>query len=217
MGFSTRSPSLIRGGLVQLDSQSGQVKNVITLQYNPDTLSRSLQIKGVGGDGAEFSEAMRLKGPPVETIKLEAEIDAADKLETGDATAQQLGLHAQLAQFETLVYPTTGRLRSNNSEASSGSLEIITSNKDLLLFVWSRTRILPVRITEFSVTEEGFDAALNPLRAKLSIGMRVLTVDDLAFDSRGGSIFMSYLEQKEQLASRVVSTGLGALGVNAIP
>jgi len=217
MGFSTRSPSLIRGGLVQLDSQSGQVKNVITLQYNPDTLSRSLQIKGVGGDGAEFSEAMRLKGPPVETIKLEAEIDAADKLETGDATAQQLGLHAQLAQFETLVYPTTGRLRSNNSEASSGSLEIITSNKDLLLFVWSRTRIVPVRITEFSVTEEGFDAALNPLRAKLSIGMRVLTVDDLAFDSRGGSIFMSYLEQKEQLASRVVSTGLGALGVNAIP
>lgn len=217
MGFPTRTPSLIRGGLVQLDSQSGQVKNVITLQYNPDTLSRSLQIKGVGGDGAEFSEAMRLKGPPVETIKLEAEIDAADKLETGDATAQQLGLHAQLAQFETLVYPTTGRLRSNNSEASSGSLEIITSNKDLLLFVWSRTRILPVRITEFSVTEEGFDAALNPLRAKLSIGMRVLTVDDLAFDSRGGSIFMSYLEQKEQLASRIVSTGLGALGVNAIP
>lgn len=217
MGFPTRTPSLIRGGLVQLDSQSGQVKNVITLQYNPDTLSRSLQIKGVGGDGAEFSEAMRLKGPPVETIKLEAEIDATDKLETGDATAQQLGLHAQLAQFETLVYPTTGRLRSNNSEASSGSLEIITSNKDLLLFVWSRTRILPVRITEFSVTEEGFDAALNPLRAKLSIGMRVLTIDDLAFDSRGGSIFMSYLEQKEQLASRIVSTGLGALGVNAIP
>ncbi|CAN7161103.1 hypothetical protein [Caulobacter sp. LjRoot300] len=217
MGFPTRTPSLIRGGLVQLDSQSGRVKNVITLQYNPDTLSRSLQIKGVGGDGAEFSEAMRLKGPPVETIKLEAEIDATDKLETGDATAQQLGLHAQLAQFETLVYPTSGRLRSNNSEASSGSLEIITSNKDLLLFVWSRTRILPVRITEFSVTEEGFDAALNPLRAKLSIGMRVLTIDDLAFDSRGGSIFMSYLEQKEQLASRVVSTGLGALGVNAIP
>lgn len=202
---------------MQVDAQSGQVKNVITLQYNPDTLSRSLQIKGVGGDGAEFSEALRLKGPPVETIKLEAEIDATDKLETGDATAQELGLHAQLAQFETLVYPSTGTLRSNNSEASGGSLEIVTSNKELLLFVWSRTRILPVRITEFSVTEEGFDAALNPLRAKLSIGMRVLTVDDLAFDSRGGSIFMSYLEQKEQLARRVASAGLGSLGISAIP
>ncbi|MCW8084275.1 hypothetical protein [Sabulicella glaciei] len=200
-----------------MDAQTGQVKNVVTLQYNPDTLSRSLQIKGVGGDGAEFSEALRLKGPPVETIKLEAEIDATDKLEAGDATAQQLGLHAQLAQFEALVYPSTGTLRSNNAEASSGSLEIVTANKDLLLFVWSRTRILPVRITEFSVSEEGFDAALNPLRAKLSIGMRVLTVDDLTFDSRGGSIFMSYLEQKEQLASRVASTALRFLGISAIP
>jgi len=217
MGFTTRTPSLVRGGLVQLDAQSGQVKNVITLQYNPETLSRSLQIKGVGGEGAEFSEAMRLKGPPVETIKLEAEIDATDKLETGDATAQELGLHAQLAQFETLVYPTTGTLRANNAEASGGSLEIVTSNKELLLFVWSRTRILPVRITEFSVTEEGFDAALNPLRAKLSIGMRVLTIDDLAFASRGGSIFMSYLEQKEQLAARIASVGLGSLGISAIP
>jgi len=202
---------------VQLDAQSGQVKNVITLQYNPETLTRSLQIKGVGGDSAEFSEAMRLKGPPVETIKLEAEIDATDKLETGDATAQELGLHAQLAQFETLVYPDSGVLRSNSREANAGSLEIITTAKDLLLFVWSRTRILPVRITEFSVTEEGFDTALNPLRAKLSIGMRVLTIDDLTFDSRGGSIFMSYLQQKEQLASRIASVGLGSLGISAIP
>lgn len=217
MGFSTRSPSLVRGGLVQLDAQTGQVKTVIVLQYNPETLQRSLQIKGVGGDGAEFSEAMRLKGPPVETIKLEAEIDATDKLETGDATVQQLGLHAQLAQFETLVYPTTRTLRSNNAEANAGSLEIITSSKDLLLFVWSHTRILPVRITEFSVTEEGFDAALNPLRAKLSMSLRVLTVDDLTFDSRGGSLFMSFLEQKEQLAARIPSAGLSALGVNAIP
>jgi len=217
MGFPERTPSLVRGGLVQIDAQTGQVKNVITLQYNPETLSRSLQIKGVGGDGAEFSEALRLKGPPVETIKLEAEIDATDKLAAGDATAQELGLHAQLAQFETLVYPSTGTLRSNNAEASSGSLEIVNSAKDLLLFVWSRTRILPVRITEFSVTEEGFDAALNPLRAKLSIGLRVLTIDDLTFDSRGGSIFMSYLELKEQLASRVASVGLSALGINGIP
>ena len=217
MGFTTRTPSLVRGGLVQLDAQTGQVKTVIALQYNPDTLTRSLKIKGVGGDDAEFSEAMRLKGPPVETIKLDAEIDATDKLAAGDATAQELGLHAQLAQLETLVYPDSATLRSNNREANSGSLEIVTSNKALLLFVWSRTRILPVRITEFSITEEGFDAALNPLRAKISLGLRVLTIDDLTFDSRGGSIFMSYLQQKEQLASRIASAGLGSLGIHAIP
>lgn len=200
-----------------VDSNTGQALRIIVLQYNPDTLTRSLQIKGVGGDSQEFSESMRLKGPPVETIKLEAEIDATDKLEAGDATAADIGLHAQLALLETLVYPASTDLRANNSEASAGSIEIVAMQKPLTLFVWSKTRVLPVRITEFSITEESFDSALNPIRAKVSLGMRVLTVDDVGFDQRGGSIFMSYLEQKEQLAARIASASFGALGITGIP
>lgn len=217
MSFSPRSPQLIRGGLVLVDADTGRALRIIVLQYNPDTLTRSLQIKGVGGDSSEFSESMRLKGPPVESIKLEAEIDATDKLETGDATTNDIGLHAQLALLETLVYPASTDLRANNAEASAGSIEIISMQKPLTLFVWSKTRVLPVRITEFSITEESFDAALNPIRAKISLGMRVLTVDDVGFDQRGGSIFMSYLEQKEQLASRVANGTFGALGITGIP
>jgi hypothetical protein len=217
MGFSPRSPQMIRGGLVLVDAASGRALRVITLQYNPDTLTRSLQIKGVGGDASEFSESMRLKGPPVESIKLEAEIDATDKLETADAGALEFGLHAQLALLETLVYPSTTDLRANAAEAALGSIEIVAMQKPLVLFVWSKTRVLPIRITEFSITEEGFDPALNPIRAKVSLGMRVLTVDDVGFTGRGGSIFMSYLEQKEQLAGRVANASLGALGINAIP
>lgn len=216
MSFSPRSPQLIRGGLVLVDSVTGQALRIIVLQYNPDTLTRSLQIKGVGGDTTEFSESMRLKGPPVESIKLEAEIDATDKLETGDATATDIGLHAQLALLETLVYPASTDLRANNAEASSGSIEIIAMQKPLTLFVWSKTRVLPVRITEFSITEESFDASLNPIRAKVSLGMRVLTVDDVGFDQRGGSIFMSYLEQKEQLAARIANASFGSLGITGI-
>ena len=217
MGFSPRSPQVIRGGLVLVDAASGRALRVITLQYNPDTLTRSLQIKGVGGDASEFSESMRLKGPPVESIKLEAEIDATDKLETADSGAVEFGLHAQLALLETLVYPSTTDLRANAAEAAAGSIEIVAMQKPLVLFVWSKTRVLPIRITEFSITEEGFDTALNPIRAKVSLGMRVLTVDDIGFNGRGGSIFMSYLEQKEQLAARVANASLGALGINAIP
>lgn len=217
MSFSPRSPQLIRGGLVLVDSDTGQALRIIVLQYNPDTLTRSLQIKGVGGDSTEFSESMRLKGPPVETIKLEAEIDATDKLETGDATAANIGLHAQLALLETLVYPASTDLRANNAEASSGSIEIIAMQKPLTLFVWSKSRVLPVRITEFSITEESFDPSLNPIRAKVSLGMRVLTIDDVGFDQRGGSIFMSYLEQKEQLAARIANASFGSLGITGIP
>ena len=45
----------------------------------------------------------------------------------------------------------------------------------LTLFVWSKSRIVPVKITEFSVTEEMFDSNLNPIRARISLGLRVLT------------------------------------------
>lgn len=200
-----------------VDADTGKALRIVTLQYNPDTLTRSLQIKGVGGDSSEFSESMRLKGPPVESIKLEAEIDATDKLADADAQAVELGLHAQLALLETLVYPSTTDLRANNIEAATGSIEIVAMQKPMLLFVWSKTRVLPVRITEFSITEESFDTALNPIRAKVSLGMRVLSVDDLGFAHRGGSIFMSYLEQKEQMASRIANASFGALGITGIP
>ncbi len=129
MGFSPRSPQLIRGGLVLVDPDSGKALRIITLQYNPDTLTRSLQIKGVGGESSEFSESMRLKGPPVESIKLEAEIDATDKLESADSATVEIGLHAQLALLETLVYPTSTALRANNQEAGFGSIEIVAMQK----------------------------------------------------------------------------------------
>jgi len=38
------SPRLLKGGIVLLDSTSGAVPRIITLQYNPDTLTRSLAI-----------------------------------------------------------------------------------------------------------------------------------------------------------------------------
>ena len=216
MGFPPRSPHLIRGGIVLLDPDTGKALRVIALQYNPDTLTRSLQIKGAGGESGEFSEAIRLKGPPVETIKLEAEIDATDQLETGDSSAGTLGLHTQLAVLETLVYPPSAQLLANNAAAASGNIEIAPMQSGLTIFVWSKQRVLPVRLTEFSITEESFDIALNPIRAKVSLAMRVLTVDDVGFEHKGGSLFMSYLLQKELHASRAGNAALGALGISGI-
>lgn len=71
----------------------------------------------------------------------------------------------------------------------------------LTLFIWSKTRILPVRLTEFSVTEKASDPAFNPIRAKLSLGMRVFTVNDLRFAHKGGSLSMAAHQQKERLAA----------------
>jgi hypothetical protein len=200
-----------------VDPPSGAVRRVITLQYNPDSISRSLQIKSTGAEGTDRSEALRLKGPPVETIKLEAEIDATDQLEIADQQAISVGIHPQLAALETMVYPTSAQLLSNNSLAQSGTLEIVPMEAPLSLFVWSKSRVVPVRVTELSITEEAFDIALNPIRAKVSLGLRVLSVDDLGFDQKGGSLFISHLQQKEQLASRSPAAALSVLGIGGIP
>jgi hypothetical protein len=214
--MSPISPRLLKGGLVLIDPVSGAVQRAIALQYNPDSLSRSFQVQATGGDGQSRSEALRIKGPPVETIKLEAEIDATDLLEIGDPTTARLGIHAQLAALETVIYPTSRQIRANESLAASGTLEILPMEAPLTLFVWSTTRIVPVRVTDLSVTEEAFDPELNPIRAKVSLGMRVLSVDDLGFRHKGGVLFMGHLQRKEQLAAMSSST-LGRLGLEGIP
>ena len=211
------SPKLLKGGLVLIDPETAMVQRIIALQYNPDSLSRSFQIKGVGAENGDRSEALRLKGPPVETIKVEAELDATDQLEFAEAKATTVGIHPQLAALETIVYPTIGQLLANNRLAQAGKLEITPMETPLTLFVWSKTRVVPVRLTEFSVTEEAFDPALNPIRAKVSLGMRVLTVDDVGFNHKAGTLFMSYLQVKEQLAARNQGGSLNVLGIGAIP
>jgi hypothetical protein len=171
------------------------------------------------GESGDRSEALRLKGPAVETIKLDAEIDATDQLEFPDQNrdAVEHGLQPQLAALEILVHPTSSQLSSNNQLAQSGTLEIVPMESLLPLFVWSKSRIVPVRITDFSITEEAFDTALNPIRAKVSLGMRVLSVDDLGFQHKGGSLFMGYLQAKEQLAAKASLGTFGTLGIGGIP
>jgi hypothetical protein len=211
------SPRLLRGGLVLVDAVSGAVERVIPLQYNPESLTRSLESKATGGQEGGRSEALRITGPPVETFTVEAEIDATDALEKGDAGALELGIQRELAVLETLIYPRASLLSSNHALAAAGTLEIVPMETPLVLFVWGETRVLPVRLTSFSVTEEAYDPNLNPIRAKVSLGLRVLTVDDLGFEHKGGSLFMVHHRRKEQLASRAAAGGLGAVGLAGIP
>jgi hypothetical protein len=216
-----RTPRVIKGGIVLLDPNTSLLQRVIVLQYNPDSLSRTLQAQGVGGEGGDRLEALRLKGPAVETIKLEAEIDATDQLEFPDQgqnrVVVQFGLGPHLAALEETIYPSTSQLQSVDTQAQLGILEIAPAEAPLTLFVWSATKIVPVRITEFSVTEEAFDTALNPIRAKVSLGMRVLSVNDLPFSHKGTTIFMAYLAQKEALARMAPGGALSDLGVAGIP
>ncbi|HET9364081.1 MAG TPA: hypothetical protein VFP71_03740 [Candidatus Angelobacter sp.] len=220
MPSSPLSPRLVKGGIVTMDPDTSALKSVIALQYNPDTLTRTLQIQAVQGaqDGTRV-DALRLRGPAAETIKIDAELDATDQLEfpQQNPTAVQFGLQPQIAQLEMLVNPTVETLLSDDRMANAGQLEIIPLEQALTLFVWSKSRVVPVRITDFSITEEAFDPNLNPIRAKISLGLRVLNVDDLGFAHPGGRMYMTYLTNKQQLAAKATSTAISVLGLGGLP
>ena len=209
------SPRVVKGGLVEVDVATGRTTRVIALQYNPESLTRTMAIQAAGTD---HGQALRLKGVAVETLRLEAEIDATDQLEFPDqnSAVTDVGIHPQLAALEQLVQPHSSVLQGNEAMASAGLLEVLPVEAPLTLFVWSRQRVVPVRVTELTMAEEAFDVALNPIRAKVTIGMRTLSVDDLGFAHRGGTLYMGHLRNQERLAARAGSAALSVLGLEAI-
>ncbi|MFD0165160.1 hypothetical protein ACFVJH_13525 [Streptomyces decoyicus] len=210
-------PQPIRSGIVIVDPERGTPQRIIVLQFNPDTLERSVapQAAGGGGDGGgggsggDRNEALRLKGPAQETWKFTAEIDATDQLDV----AAPNGIHPQLAVLEMLVQPTTAQLRAASRLSKKGTIEISPIETPLTLFTWGSKRVMPVRLTELSVNESAFDVNLNPIRAALGIGMKVLTVSDLPAGHRGAELYLAHLAQKEQLARAAQGGSFAVLGL----
>ncbi len=195
-----------------MDPATGEITDTITLQINPTQLTRSLKVQGAGGEGGDRSEAMRLTGPPVETIQLEAELDATDKLEDPkrNQDAVVFGLRPELAALERIVYPELATLIKNNELAEAGMLEILPAEAPLTLFSWGINRLLPVLITELNIVEEAFDQKLNPIRAKVTLGLRVLSVNDLPFNHAGSSHYLGhhgFLELVNPLARVLKAAG----------
>lgn len=202
------SPRVLKGAIVGVDPFN-PVASVVMFQYNPETLTRTLQAQGAG-DGGGRSEAMRLKGPPIETIKLDAELDATDQIEKGDKLAEQTGIYPQLAALEMLIYPKSSLVALNTTLMALGTLEIVPPVAPLTLFIWGFKRVVPVRLTEFTITEEAFDTKLNPIRAKVSLGLRVLSYNDLSFTDPGFYIFLAHQIVKETLATIGSLNNIGA-------
>lgn len=195
----TRSPKVQKGAIVGLD-KFNPLASVIIFQYNPEKLTRSLAAQTAGGDAAS-GEALRFKAPPRETITLEADIDATDQLEQDDSLAKTLGIHPTLASLEMLLYPKSAVVIANEILKAVGVIEVIPAEAPLTLLIWSVKRVLPVRLKTFSITEEAFDPNLNPIRAKVSLSMDVLTYDDLGILSVGGALFMAHQISKEVMAT----------------
>jgi len=209
------SPRLLKGALVSFDLPS-PTPSVIVFQYNPDTLTRTLQAQTAGGEGGERTSALRLKGAPVETISLELEIDATDQLEKADVLATGMGIHPQLAALEVLLYPQSSRVLANIALMEMGIIEVVPPPAAFTLFIYGPMRILPVQVTEFRVTEEAHDVHLNPIRARVTLGLRVLSYNDLMPSHPGHALFIAHQIGKETMARIGIPTGLDAAGMSRI-
>src|SRR6267378_5802721 len=206
------SPRLLKGAIIGLDP-ANPLASVVVFQYNPDTMTRKLDARTTsGGDSSDRSEALRLTGPPKETITLNIEVDAADQLEKASPLAVASGVYPTLAALEMLLYPKTATVIANTALALVGNIEIIPPEAPLTLFVWGPQRVVPVRLTSFSITEQAYDPMLNPILAKVDLTLNVLSYLDLKLTNPGYTLFMAYQITKEIMATMNVANSVQNAG-----
>lgn len=207
------SPKTARGALVGLDLLN-PLASVIVFQYNPDEVTRTVTANASSESGSP-GEQLRLKGPPSESISFTVEVDAVDQLERGDPLTVTLGLTPVLASFELLLYPKSPVVIANSLLAAAGLVEVVPMEAPLAVLVWGSRRVLPVRLNSFSITEEAFDPALNPIRAKVALDLKVLTYEDLGLASAGGALFLAHQIAKEAMATINGASSLGNFSASA--
>lgn len=194
------SPKLLKGAIIGFDILN-PIASVILFQYNPEKLTRRLEAQTTGGgESGSRSEALRLSGAPVETIDLEVEIDATDQLEKAESVAVSMGIYPQLSALETLLYPKSALVIANTILLAAGRTEIVPPAAPFTLFIWGVKRVLPVRLSGFSITEEAHDVNLNPIQAKASLSLRVLSYNDFSLTHPGYSLFLAHQVVKETMA-----------------
>ena len=210
MSAFPESPRLLKCAFVGIDPLV-PVPNVVVFQYNPDTMTRRLEPRAVSAEG-DRGEAYRLTGAPKETITLTVELDATDQLEQANPLTTAVGIYPTLAALEILLYPKSATVIANDVLAAVGTIEIVPLQGAMTLFVWGPQRILPVRLTSLSITEEAHDPLLNPIRAKVELSLTVLSYQDLSIIDPAYTLFLAHHVVKEVMALTNVFNSAQSIG-----
>jgi len=202
------SPRLLKGALIGVDPLN-PLARVVVFQYNPDTMTRKLDPRAVSAEG-DRGEAFRLTGAPKETISMSIEIDATDQLEQANPIALATGIYPTLSALELMLYPPSATVIANTVAELIGTIEIIPVQAPMILFVWGPGRVLPVRLTSLSITEEAHDQLLNPIRAKVDLSLSVLSYNDLSIVGR--VFFLTHQVLKEVMATTNIFNSVQNVG-----
>jgi hypothetical protein len=181
---------LIKGGFIRLDPRTNAIVQILAFESNPRTLSRSLVNPPEATPNSE----------PHEVIRFTLVLDAPDPPQGSGVTTVAIGIYPLLSALELLLY------------VPAGPEETIP----LIVFAWGHFRVLPVRLSEFQIVEQKFDAELNPIHAEIGVVLRVLKDADLPPDSLARRLWDNHLIELQQLARQASSATLADLGLSAV-
>jgi hypothetical protein len=173
------SPRFLKGALVVFETKLPIPTNLIAFQYNPDQVARTFEQQQSSGDPRKTSGDTQHLLAPTEKLRMTVELDAADQLEDANPLAIATGLHPSLAALELLLSPPSTDIILGKVLAAVGSSKIAPAKVPMVLLVWGPLRVIPVRVESVAITEEAFDQLLNPIRAKVDLGLRSLTSKEL--------------------------------------
>jgi hypothetical protein len=212
-------PFLMRGALIEYGSDFlGPLPNVVIFQFNPESLTRNIQIpsRPTGGAMRETSQAGE---PSIEKITLKAHFSAADGLNTNNILARATGVGPRLAALEKMVHPAgliselIGAALDAIGDALGGggdsdARQTIPREKyPRILFIWGPFRVLPVVIESMNIAEQKYDFLLNPVQAEVDIGMAVNAIDKCSDDEIGkGALAYSNAAKEAQAIANLANT-----------
>ena len=198
-GFSNQ-PKILKGAFVEYGKSTPRL--VVPFQFTPESISRdrsnTFSVPGrvdkeSSGEKRErlslrqyhqsFDNLIKLRDSQdvkigSETISFDIRLDATDKLDEGDPIAQQFGIAPQLSTLELMMYPRSESIAGTAIPEllgqTAGYTFTGTEKPPMILFVWGREKVLPVNLTSMRVKEEEFSAALNPIRATVTVSLTVI-------------------------------------------
>ena len=192
---------LLRGALVEYSGEFlGPIPNLVVFQFNPEELARTINIPAPPSSATgNQSEPDQTSSPPTESFTVMAKFSAADDLGKGGAVSaipRVFGIGPQIAALEKMVYPAgplsglLGQAIDAIGDALGGgneqtSCKVPRQSLPRILFIWGATRALPVRIKSMTITEQKFDAFLNPVQVEIQIGLEVLSLEKNSADKIG--------------------------------
>lgn len=210
--------TLLRGALIEYGTDLiGPIPNVVIFQFNPESLSRTLQIPP-RPTGATQRETTQAGEKTFERIGFKAHFSAANMLDEGKVLAELFGIGPQLAALEKMVLPSAkiagliGAAIDAIGDALGGGDDapaqpIPREKYPRILFIWGLTRVLPVTIDSMSISELEYDAILNPTRAEVDIQLSVIAVDDCSDDVLAkGALEYSTIAKEAQAIANLANT-----------